>query len=230
MLEETIARVLPTYYRFCEVRQVLLSLPLVEQFQTIVLEQKKQPNLEGKGKTSVDPSSSSLKLIEEKDFLVKNSNSLSNSTAKDVSTIKKGELEEEIDETTTLTDDDKPIINIEYAMGEERLLQAYGSHPVLDYETLWYGPSNKKGTSFESSEEYWTGNVRMSDVESEMLSTMEAKEKFVEVQYASVMGERFTMSSTEKRKLDMWIKFNPELFSMMEQSYGITRDVNYAPL
>ncbi len=176
--------------------------------------------------TSVSPSSSSSFDNNEK---LRNSKFKPESEVKNP-TVKKGGLEEEIEDIPTLTDDKKPEINIEYAIGEGHLIQAYGSHPTLDYETLWYGPADKKGTVFESQEEYWTGNVRMSDVESEMLTTMEAQEKFIDIQYSVVIGERFSTNSIEKRKLDMWIKFNPALFSMMEQSYGVTRDVNYAPL
>ncbi len=236
LLEETIARVLPAYYRFCSLRRVLLSLPLVDTTVLEMVSQKQHaPHLEGKGKISVSLSSSSLHLPRSKELLIKHSflrSSAKNPEIVDGSSIKKGELEEEIDEMSEINDTDSesttPVINIEYAMGEHHLSQAYGADPALDYEMLWYGPSKgKSGSSFEATEEYWTGNARMSDVESEMLTDMEAQETFVDIQYHTVSGDRFTTSFIQKRKFDLWIQFNRATFFMMEQAYGITRDTDY---
>ncbi|PIN74311.1 hypothetical protein COV20_01695 [Candidatus Woesearchaeota archaeon CG10_big_fil_rev_8_21_14_0_10_45_16] len=115
--------------------------------------------------------------------------------------------------------------DVEYSFADEELFkQLYGTR--LDYNQLWYG-EKRASSSFEPEEEYWTGDARDSDVESEMMTDMEAKDAFVNIQYATALGAATEINFKERRKFDMWIKFNRSTFHAFELQYSFTRDIDY---
>lgn len=63
--------------------------------------------------------------------------------------------------------------------------------------------------------------------DSEQLDAREAEDTFKNIQYAAITGSTSDVSPDERRKFDLWIKFNPALFKMFESMYALTRDVNY---
>ena len=97
----------------------------------------------------------------------------------------------------------------------------------INYHQLFYGEHPSQKASFHQEDEYWSPST-VADTESELLSAEEAQDKFTEIQYAVVMGNRFSVNFHETRKLDLWIKFNPALFSAFESLYAVTRDVDYS--
>ncbi len=94
---------------------------------------------------------------------------------------------------------------------------------------LWYGDSPEKG-KFEPDKEYVTEMPNATDTESELLTAEEAQEAIVDIQYATVMGSPHDVDAETRRKVDLWIKFNPALFHVFEATYGVTREVNYGKL
>jgi len=137
---------------------------------------------------------------------------------------------EEKESTPNLEDelDEDEMVSISYSILNEELIkqQAYGAH-TLDYNKMWYGESDAH--SFSSDDEYWTGEITINDVEPELLLPEEAQEVLTKLQYSAIMGTTTTDKQSDKRKIDMWIMFNPALFKLFE-STAMTRDVNYAPM
>ena len=119
--------------------------------------------------------------------------------------------------------DKRPVINTAYSLEREEF-QAYGqnSSAPLDYEKLFAG--EKSVTQKREEEEYHSSKT--SEVQSEMLTPAEAKQVFTEMQYAWVLGAASDVNFQERRKFDLWIKFNPAFFRSFE-SQSVTRDVNY---
>jgi len=117
--------------------------------------------------------------------------------------------------------------NIDYDQENILLMQQVYDQPMIDYEKLFYGDkSNQIKSGLNLDKDYWENEVR-SNAETEKLSVDEAKETFMNIQYATVLGSETSMSSSDKRKFDLWIKFNSALFGLFENNYSITRDINY---
>lgn len=150
-----------------------------------------------------------------------------------LSKIKKKEVVEEDLETKVDLEDEEdseteteitPQVN--YSFIEEEFIMGLAHNvPVLDYEKLWYG--EKTPTKYEPEEEYWVPSPKTEN-ETEMLTNEEAQETFMEIQYATMLGTLSDMNMIQKRKFDLWIKFNPALFKLFELTYSVTREVNYA--
>ncbi|MEK6901694.1 MAG: hypothetical protein AABX37_05090 [Nanoarchaeota archaeon] len=119
------------------------------------------------------------------------------------------------------------VPSIAYSFEEEqfRLGLQYGA-PPLDYMRLWYGDPSEKG-KFAPDKEYVTEMPKATDTESGLLTAEEAQEAIVDIQYATVMGSPHDVDAETRRKVDLWIKFNPALFQAFESAYGVTREVNY---
>ncbi len=118
-------------------------------------------------------------------------------------------------------------VNIHYSFEQERLCSVQVESSPVNYQQLFYGENPSQKASFNQEDEYWSPSL-VADTESELLSAEEAEKKFTEIQYAAVMGNRFSVHFNETRKLDLWIKFNPALFSALESLYAVTRDVDYS--
>src|SRR3989344_3925978 len=121
---------------------------------------------------------------------------------------------------------DGPEISYSFA-DEQFLLEQFYNSLQLDYESSWY--KHSKSSLFES-EEYLAADQEFYDSEAEILTTEEAEEALIEIQYAAVSGTPHEVDSETRRKFDMWIKFNPALFRLFEASYSLTRNVDYRPL
>ncbi len=97
----------------------------------------------------------------------------------------------------------------------------------LHYERLQYNEVKNNPPAFEAEEEEY--HPPAEDTARELLTTEEATETFVEVQYAAVLHSRGDVNHEERRKLQWWIWMNPVEFKLLEALYSLTREVNYAP-
>jgi hypothetical protein len=115
--------------------------------------------------------------------------------------------------------------SLSYAPGEEEFLAQQFYQSGMNYDTLFYGQMQKGnvGEGYRYSEEQ-----AVSDVKREMLTEDEAKQVFVKIQYAEILGQKTDVSVEERRRFDLWIKFNSALFGLFERIEAVTNDVNYA--
>ena len=125
----------------------------------------------------------------------------------------------------------KASVQVDYSFHHDRLFaeQAYGA-PAVDYAALWYGADTTERATFQLKDEYWATSVPVGDTETEMLTTEEAQETFVDIQYSAAVGAASEVNSGERRKFDLWIKFNSAFFKLFESMYAVTREVDYRPL
>ncbi len=145
--------------------------------------------------------------------------------------VETSEKEDSDDEETieTITDDElDEESTIKYAVGEEEFLaKKFYESNNLDYVEMFYGDTPQYTAGYEMK---YDSEGSFEENETDMLSTMEAEDIFKEVQYAAIVGTSLGVSSEKKRKFDLWIKFNPALFSLLESTYSLTRNVDYKPL
>lgn len=133
-------------------------------------------------------------------------------------------LENEIEE-----DDPENSTKIKYSFDQELFQrEQFYNKEQIRYEQSLY--KQTRSSLFESEEEYAAEENEFHDTEAEILTTEEAEDALIEIQYASVIGTSREINSEKKRKFDMWIKFNPALFKLFEASYALTRNVDYRPL
>lgn len=124
-------------------------------------------------------------------------------------------------------EEDPSSITLTYSAEEEqRLAENFYKSVGVDYEKIMYG-ENKKTGNFELEGEYWVEEVVSTD--SETLTTEEAEATLQSIQYNTMMGTRHEVSSEQRRKFDMWIKFNPAEFLLFEAVYALTQEVDYKP-
>ena len=120
--------------------------------------------------------------------------------------------------------------SVSYTVEEEHLLsqQLYGSSTSLDYDQLFYGPTAKAPLKFGLDDDYWVTTASTNDTEAEAIETHEASEKMQDIQYAFITGAVHEVNAIDRRKFDMWIKFNKALFHTYELINGVTREIDYA--
>ncbi len=111
---------------------------------------------------------------------------------------------------------------------EQRLAQILYGHSAINYTELFYGTRELGKEGFQPEEDYWVQTASAEDTDTESLSTSEAEQTIKDIQYSSMIGARHEVSCMERRKFDLWIKFNPALFKLFETNNALTRDVNYA--
>ena len=109
---------------------------------------------------------------------------------------------------------------------EEFLAGLQYNAPRLDYEKLGYGEHKAVPLRYDAEQEY-EKQAQGGDTQSDMLTTQEAAETFMNLQYHAIQGNVNEVSSEDRRKFSLWILFNPALFKMFESQQGLTRDVNY---
>ncbi len=117
------------------------------------------------------------------------------------------------------------FLGISYSFHEEEFIAGLQYNaPALDYEKLWYGEKKNVPAEYalEGAQEYAST--------SDMLTAQEAEATFREIQYHAILGTVHEMNGDERRKFDLWIKFNPALFKLFESLQGLTREVNYGML
>ena len=115
---------------------------------------------------------------------------------------------------------------VDYSFQEEQFILGQLYHtPALDYVKMFYGEDKKVAAQYMLDEEYTANHA--ADTERELLSASEAKELFMDMQYATATGAASDINFDARRKFNYWIMFNKALFGMFE-SEGVTREVNYA--
>ena len=131
---------------------------------------------------------------------------------------------EEGDDSSGSGDDISPQVN--YSFHEERFVagQFYNT-PALDYVKMFYGEDKKAAAQYIQEENYATNHAP--DAEQKLLSASEAKELFMDMQYATVTRAASDINFDDRRKFNYWIMFNRALFGIFELE-GVTREVNYA--
>ncbi len=145
----------------------------------------------------------------------------------DIVNIEEGELLEADSPDTS----GSPSIRVDYSFHHDTLLaEQLHTGVSVDYAALWYGADTKEKGAFELKDEYWVTSVPTNDTETEMLSTDEAQATFVDIQYSTIIGAASDVNSTDRRKFDLWIKFNRAFFNLFESTYAVTREVDYKPL
>lgn len=108
---------------------------------------------------------------------------------------------------------------------EEFLAGIHYNAPALDYETLGYGGNKAVSAGYAAEQDY--ESQIPDDAESDMLTTQEAAETFMNIQYHALQGNIYEVSSEDRRKFSLWVAFNFAIFKMIESQQGLTRDVNY---
>ncbi len=122
-------------------------------------------------------------------------------------------------------------LRVDYSFHHDKLLAEQLNAAVsVDYAALWYGADTTEKAAFELKDEYWVTSIPSRDTETEMLSTEEARATFIDIQYSTIIGAASEVNSTDRRKFDLWIKFNRAFFNLFESTYAVTREVDYRPL
>ncbi len=147
------------------------------------------------------------KLVEDKDSLTKNDDDLGDSN-NNVSSI------------------DAEFIEVQYGSEKELFTGLSEAYKPLDTKELWYSQDGEKADNDSLEDDYWSFTASK-DTESEMISTEEAEEKYMDAQYAAIAGAYSNISLKDKSKMDWFIKFNKHLFHSFELLYAVTRDVSY---
>lgn len=131
--------------------------------------------------------------------------------------------EKELKTDETITDVFPPLLyNFHH---DEFLAGLHYNVPALDYETLGYGGHMAVITGYDAEQDYKAQIP--DDAESDMLTTQKAEEIFMKKQFHALLGNMYEGNAEDRRKLYLWITFNPSLFKLFESLHGLTRDVNY---
>lgn len=141
---------------------------------------------------------------------------------------KKGEIDAEDGEelkTDKIVADVSPPLTYTFHHDEFLAGLQYNA-PALDYETLGYGGSKAVPIGYAAEQDY--ESPIPDDAQSDMLTTQEAAETFMNLQYHALQGNVYEVNAEERRKFSLWIAFNPALFKLFESLHGLTRDTNYA--
>ena len=121
--------------------------------------------------------------------------------------------------------------NFSYSIEEEQFLaEQFYKSKVIDYEKIMYGESRRNPGNFEQEDEYSVESNLIEETGSLALTMEEAEKTIIQIQNATITGATYDVSEKDRRKLDLWIKFNPALFQLYETIHGLTRDVNYGLL
>ena len=149
----------------------------------------------------------------------------------DISLVKLPKLADVLDDADdagSLPDDtDDAFVNVRYSFHNEELARNFYKSASIDYLKLFYGDTGKVPPQFAQDNDYFTEAVAR-DTDSETIQTHEAEKSFMSVQYATMVGAHTAVHFKDRNKLDMWIKFNKDLFGMFEQSVSLTREIDYA--
>ncbi|HLC91055.1 MAG TPA: hypothetical protein VJI15_04765 [Candidatus Nanoarchaeia archaeon] len=135
---------------------------------------------------------------------------------------------DDADDADSLQDDtDDTLVNVRYSFHDEELAKNFYKSASIDYLKLFYGDTGKVPPQFAQDNDYFTESVAR-DTDSETIQTHEAEKSFMSVQYATMLGAHTAVHFKDRNKLDMWIKFNKDLFGMFEHSVALTREIDYA--
>jgi hypothetical protein len=178
---------------------------------------EKEGKNEGKDKKKgkLEQKVDSLQAIFEKEFKV------TKKKKDEKSPKKKNSLEEE-----TKNKKIKDHKTITYSSQEERFLAENFYKSNIDYDNLF--SYTFSGIKANSQEDFYEDEAfASSDTHSETMSTEEAKEMLVSVQYAQVLGSMTELNHEKRRQFTNWVAFNKDLMGLFHTLYSVTGDVDY---
>jgi hypothetical protein len=126
--------------------------------------------------------------------------------------------------------DDDRVVNISYSFHQEELARNFygqAGGTSIDYLKMFYGDTGKIPPEFGQESEYFSEQVAR-DSDSETIQTHKAAGSFMAIQYAAMTGAQSEVNFKDRNKLDMWIKFNKDLFGMFQHSVALTQDLDYS--
>jgi len=139
-----------------------------------------------------------------------------------IETVVSKESEDLVDEEPLIED---TVVEIGYAEGEEEFLATnFYKKTEVEYSPIWYAKND-----VENDTEY-SAEIHVEEGTRDLLTAEEAGDFLMEMQFAAVTGNSYSVNNDKKRQMDLWIKFNPALFGLFESLNSMTRDVNYSPL
>jgi len=124
----------------------------------------------------------------------------------------------------------KTFPHLSYSFHEEEFIaRSHYNAPAVDYEMLWYGERRRKVPPEYVAESTAVAEAA-ADTRPEMLTAPEAEEVFMRIQYSAIVGNGsvYQVNGEERKRFDLWIKFNPALFKLLETLQGLTSNVNYS--
>jgi len=142
------------------------------------------------------------------------------------STKEKSVEESILDDFKDSDKDEDTVISVDYSFIEDEFIQSLYKTAAVDYLKMFYGDTGKVPPEF-AADPYAIETVNLA-TDSETIETHDAEETFMQVQYATMMGAHSEVSFKDRNKLDMWIKFNRDLFGVFEHSRKLTSEVNYS--
>lgn len=118
---------------------------------------------------------------------------------------------------------------IDYSLQEEQFLAENFYASNVDYNNLFsYSftvPGTELGELYEQEE-----SSSSSDTASETMSTEEAEEMLIDIQYAAVLGTLNDLNHDARRRFANWVIFNPALWRLFHANYAVTGDVDYSKM
>lgn len=237
MLEKTLREVSHRYH--LSIAQAILAVSKVDEtfFEEKALIKNEKESKSKQKKEKVVSKEQDIKTILENEMIEKSSikedesdKINEDSTTKDEKDLDEKDLEEEVEETEITKDEENQVIEVSYSIEEQELLSqvAYGGKP-LDYIKLFFGEEADVYRQKNEEQDFYSAALTI-DGGSDMLTEEQAKESFKEIQYATMVGDRFKINSDQRHKFDQWIKFNKSLFQMYEVMHGMSKEVDYRPL
>ena len=131
-------------------------------------------------------------------------------------------------ETETPADTDEA-----FSAAKESFSVSYSVHggnfidvPV-SYAPLCYQERGGTSAAYQLQDED-SAEIREKGEPEEIITIEEGEELVQEVQYATVVGSKYDIDPEELRKLDLRLKLEPSLLTILTTN-ALTNDVNYAP-
>ncbi|MFH1276418.1 MAG: hypothetical protein ABIH82_04875 [Candidatus Woesearchaeota archaeon] len=93
---------------------------------------------------------------------------------------------------------------------------------------MFYGDTGKIPPEFAQLGDVYAEMSGTSGVVSETMETEEATATFMDIQYAKMTGSQSSVNFRDRNRLDMWIKFNKDVFGMLQHSVALTQDLDYS--
>ena len=123
-------------------------------------------------------------------------------------------------------EEDKETLSITYDTTEELIIGNIYGVSKIDYDQLFNSKINVKKAEFEEIE-YQSERIS-NETKSETMSTEEASEMLLDIQYGAITGTNSDKSIIEKKRFINWTIFNQELLMLFHSLYSMTGDVDYS--
>ncbi len=114
--------------------------------------------------------------------------------------------------------------SVEY--GDEESLLRQQETPSLDHSEL-YGDDESRRIVVESDEEYMNPDVAEDDTTNGILEEEEVESRFDRIQVAAALGTMTGVDYQERKQFALYLAFNPGMRGFLEDSRGLTRNVDY---